>query len=196
MQKAKPVNDLELINSCKTGDEGAWHRLYKEFYAKVRHTITFPLWRFSATEIEDLTQESFLEILRSLNSFRGDSSLGTFIVRITKNVCISYLRKKNALKRPKYVHPEPEMQHYLLPASNDDYDAALIHNEELEYLKISLTQISNDCQTIIKLRYFEEKSYEELVAIMKLPLGTISSRLKRCLLKLKEIMQNYAAFCD
>jgi RNA polymerase sigma-70 factor, ECF subfamily len=190
------MTELELINACKSGDEGAWHRLYKNYYAKVRCTIGFPLWRFSPSETEDLIQESFLEILRSLPSFRGDSALSTFIVRIAKNVCISYLRKKTALKRPKCVSPDPEMQHYLLPSSNYDYDAALIHNEELDFLKSGLTRVTPDCQTIIKLRYFEEKSYEELVSLMNLPLGTISSRLKRCLLKLRDIMQNYSAFCD
>lgn len=185
--------ESELIEACLQGDSRAWEELYQAYYARVRRIIGFRRWGFSQNEVEDGVQEVFMEVVRSLPRFRGDANLGTFITRLAKNRCISHLRKKTALKRGKeelgYVieegRGESEAPRALAVETEAGPEEALIGSHDARALVEALNQLGPDCQQIIRLRYFHQQSYNEICALLELPLGTVCSRLKRCLLKLK-----------
>jgi RNA polymerase sigma-70 factor, ECF subfamily len=189
-------SEAELIELCLNGDPGAWDELYRAHYARVRRIIGFKRWGFSNNEVEDGIQEVFMEVVRSLPRFRGESNLTTFITRLAKNRCISHLRKKTALKRGK------EELGYVLEEGKGDEDSpraiaveegagpeqALMAQGDAKALVSALEQLGPDCQQIIRLRYFHQQSYNEICGLLELPLGTVCSRLKRCLLKLKNLL--------
>lgn len=183
-----------LVERCLGGDESAWNDLYRAYYAKVRFVVGWKRWGFSKNEVEDGIQEVFTELIRSLPNFRGDSKLSTFVERLAKNRCISHLRKKTALKRPKETYNveleegrgEEGMSRHHLASKEGDPEGTLLAGEAHSDLVKALQDMPEACRRIISLRYYRQMSYQEICGVLELPLGTVCSRLKRCLAKLKK----------
>ncbi|CAN0398226.1 unnamed protein product [Phaeothamnion confervicola] len=187
----------ELIEACRGGDTTAWEDLYRAHYARVRRIVGWKRWGFSNNEVEDGIQEVFVEVIRSLPRFRGESNLSTFVTRLARNRCISHLRKKTAQKRGKeelgYVIEEGKEEEgqprALAIDSGQTPEDTVISEQEAGLLAHSLEHLSPECQQIVRLRYFCQQSYNEMCALLDLPLGTVCSRLKRCLGKLRALME-------
>lgn len=185
--------ERELVARCLDGDEAAWSELYRAFYAQIRFVVGWRRWGFSPSEVEDGIQEVFTELVRSLPNFRQESKLSTFVERLARNRCISHLRKKSALKRPKESlgieleegKGEEGMSRHHLVAEDGDPEQELLAREDFGELSSALEAMPVGCRQIIVLRYYRQMSYQEICAVMELPLGTVCSRLKRCLSKLK-----------
>ena len=185
--------EKELVARCLDGDELAWSELYKAYYSQIRFVVGWKRWGFSKSEVEDGIQEVFTELVRSLPNFRQESKLSTFVERLARNRCISHLRKKSALKRPKESMgveleegkgEEGMARHHLVSAEGQP-EKELMASEDFSELSHALNEMPEACRHIITLRYYRQMSYQEICAVMELPLGTVCSRLKRCLAKLK-----------
>jgi len=106
------------------------------------------------------------------------------------------LRKKTALKRGKeelgYVleegKGEDDSPRAIAVEDSAGPEAILVGAQDARALVEALEQLGADCQQIIRLRYFHQQSYNEICGLLELPLGTVCSRLKRCLLKLKGLL--------
>lgn len=99
------AEDVELANRCATGDRGAQRELFAAYRGRVHGTLYRILG--SNRDMEDLVQDSFLEVFRSLHSFRGDSKLSTWISRITTRVAFAYISKRKPAASPLEAVPEP-----------------------------------------------------------------------------------------
>ncbi len=177
-----------LVSRCLEGDEAAWSELYRTFYPQIRFVVGWKRWGFSKNEVEDGIQEVFTELIRSLPNFRCESRLSTFVDRLARNRCISHLRKKSALKRPKEtfsVELEEGMTRHHVVSGEADPELSLLASEDHKDLARALAEMPEACRRIIALRYYRQMSYQEICAVLELPLGTVCSRLKRCLSKLK-----------
>lgn len=191
------VSDARLIQGCLEGHAPSWEALYRRYYGHVRRVAAWPRWRFTPSEVDDCIQEVFLELVRALRGFRGDAALGTFVTRLAKNRCISHIRRKTARKRAgeelgyaleehKGASEEPTaiaVDGAPLP------EEQLVAREDAAAVLLSLRALSTDCQTILRLRYFGDLSYDEICTQLSLPLGTVCSRLKRCLDRLRKVVQ-------
>lgn len=185
--------ERELVARCLSGDEAAWSELYRAYYSQIRFVVGWRRWGFSQSEVEDGIQEVFTELVRSLPNFRQESKLSTFVERIARNRCISHLRKRSALKRPKETmgveleegKGEEGMARHHLVAEDGDPERTLLAQENFGELSSALEEMPEGCRQIIVLRYYRQMSYQEICTVMELPLGTVCSRLKRCLSKLK-----------
>jgi RNA polymerase sigma-70 factor (ECF subfamily) len=195
------TSDEELISHCLRGDDQAWEKLYKLHYVKVKRIVSWPKWGFISSETEDVTQEVFMELVRALPNFRGEAQLSTFLTHLTKNKCISQLRKKTAKKRgreDKKVSLEDERTNFDEPQvvaveKGPTPEEAVVLQEEVNSVLRLLPTLSEECQQVITLRYLDDMSYEEICEELQLPLGTLCSRLKRCLLKLRRATEkNYS----
>lgn len=190
------ASDWDLISGCVQGDEAHWEALYRRYYCHVRRTVAWPRWQFTPTEVEDYVQEVFLELLRALSAFRGEASLSTFLTRVAKNKCISQIRRKTALKRAReevgYALEErrgtSEEPVALAIASGPGPEDQFVACEESAQVLKAVQTLNPDCQKILQLRYYREMSYDEICGALGLPLGTVCSRLKRCLERLKKVM--------
>lgn len=185
--------DKSLVHRCLAGEETAWAELYRTFYPQIRFVVGWKRWGFSKNEVEDGIQEVFAELIRSLPNFRSESRLSTFVDRLARNRCISHLRKKSALKRPKETFSveleegkgEEGMARHHVVSSDGNPEGALLASEDHHELARALQEMPEACRRIIALRYYRQMSYQEICAVLDLPLGTVCSRLKRCLSKLK-----------
>ena len=190
-------SEEELIELCLKGDTAGWEELYRAHYARVKRIVGWKRWGFSINEVEDGVQEVFVEVIRSLPRFRGESNLSTFVTRVARNRCISHLRKKTAQKRGKeelgYVieegREEEGQPRALAVDGGPTPENSVIAEHEAGLLAQGLQRLSPECQQIVRLRYFYQQSYNEMCALLELPLGTVCSRLKRCLGKLKSLME-------
>lgn len=191
--KMNAEEEKSLVQRCLSGEESAWAELYRAFYPQIRFVVGWKRWGFTKNEVEDGIQEVFAELIRSLPNFRSEARLSTFVDRLARNRCISHLRKRSALKRPKETYnveleegrgDEGMSRHHVISTEGDPEGTLLAHQDHQDLAR-ALAELPEGCRQIIVLRYYRQMSYQEICAVLELPLGTVCSRLKRCLSKLK-----------
>lgn len=192
-------NDQELIEKCLEGDQGAWNEFYSTYYNFVKQIVSWRKWHFTEAVIEEIVQEVFFDLIKGLKAFKGQSTLLTYVQKITKNKCISALRKETTLKRKadrdsisyeqvKYKSTS-DLDKPVTPSPLGRPEESLLKLEESRFMKASIEQLSEKCREIVTMRYYDDMSYDEIGKILSLPPGTVCSRLKRCLLRLGELYQ-------
>jgi len=197
----KDISEENLISLAINSSELAWKEIYRRYYSRVRRVVAWRKWGFSRAEADEIIQEVFFELVKALPNFRQEASLSTFLTKLSKNKCISVLRRKNAQKRvreeygfvfdDKQVDRETERKLFV-ESDMGNPEEILLFSEEALGLMESMRKLGEDCREVIKKRYFDELSYKEICSDLSLPMGTVCSRLKRCLLRLREIFEeNY-----
>lgn len=192
----KKETEESLIELALKGSQEAWGEIYRRHFGRVKRIVTWGKWGFRYAEIEEIVQEVFMELLKALPSFRHEASLSTFVTRLSKNKCISMLRQKGAQKRAREEYgfifddggEEGDRKVFAL-SQRDMPEETLIFREESAQVVQALRELSPDCREVIRKRFFEDLSYNEICQDLDLPLGTVCSRLKRCLGRLKEIYE-------
>lgn len=190
------ISEENLIKLCLEGNNQAWNTMYSLHYSRVRRIVAWPKWGFSPSEAEEIVQEVFLELVKSLPNYRGEAQITTFLSHLAKNRCVSELRRRLAKKRgkeDKKISIEDERKDFDEPQivaieKGPSPLEQLIIKEEVESILRMLPSLSSECQQVIALRFFNDKSYEEICSDLDIPLGTLCSRLKRCLLKLRKVV--------
>lgn len=187
--------EAELVRRCRNGEEPAWEELYGTYKNHVIRILSWGKWRFSKQEIEDMCQEIFLELSKCLPKFRGDSSLSTFIAHITKNRCISQIRKLTAQKRPRenlFSFQNEETGDSIIfdpPDPDPGPEEMTITTIEIRSIHDAINSMSNDCKEILEMRFFRDLDYDKISGEIGVPIGTVCSRLKRCLLKFRSLVE-------
>ena len=180
-----------LLARCRQGDAAAWDELFDLHYAAAGRFVFQLSPDFNREDVEEICQETFLTVIKSLNSFQGNSRFQTWLFRIAANKAHDYHQKQHAAKRGggqvtiSLQAEDPENGLTLDPPSPlPSPDLALLHSENLEMIGEALEQLGGPCQEVIELRYFADLSYEEIATSLKLNPKTVSSRLSKCLDKL------------
>jgi RNA polymerase sigma-70 factor (ECF subfamily) len=188
------ASEAELLARCRRGDAGAWDELFDLHYAAAGRFVFQLAPDFSREDSEEICQETFLSVIKNLDSFAGESQFQTWLFRIAANKARDYREKRIAAKRGggqtvislSAENPEtgqtPDPPDHL-PAP----DETLMNGEQQALVRASLDQLSGPCREIVELRYFGDLSYEELSATLDLNVKTVSSRLSKCLDRLEEI---------
>lgn len=135
------------------------------------------------TVAEDIFQEVFIKVINNIDSFQGKSSIKTWIIKITINTCKDYL--KSAWNRR--VVPIEDYQEYNIEAKNDFQDVYDIDRNNLVREKV--LSLQDKYKDVIICVYFNEMTLEETSRFLKIPIGTVKSRLSRARTKLKELLE-------
>jgi len=140
----------------------------------------------SHEECEDILQETFLKTYRYLNNFDDSLSFSSWIYRIAHNETISHFRKRSV--RPKTIREE-DGETYLqnLQADLDiaeDLDRAALQEQVQQVMK----KLGPKYKDVLVLRYLEQKSYQEISDILKMPVKTVGTRINRAKKKLENIL--------
>ena len=172
------TTDSELVKGCLAGDHGAWDGIVRQYNQRIYNLAYRFTGRFD--EAEDLTQEIFLKVYRTLSSYRPESgALVTWIVRVGRNHIIDHYRKFKTERthtdslEVEYEKAEENPARYASPAQ------ALEQRELSERVHVALLKISEDLREAVILRDLEEFTYEEIASMLDLPLGTVKSRINR-----------------
>jgi RNA polymerase sigma-70 factor (ECF subfamily) len=187
-------SEAELIARCRRGEAKAWDELFDLHYAAAARFIFQLSPEFTREDAEEICQESFLSVIRNLDTFQGGSQFRTWLFRIAANQARDYREHRNAAKRgggqtPLSLQAEDPDSGLTLdpPGQSPAPDESLMSAERMSLLRMALDQIGEPCREIIELRYVGDLSYEELSRTLKLNPKTVSSRLSKCLDRLEEI---------
>lgn len=176
------MRDEELINAVRGGDTDAFKELVKRYESSVAQTVIGMLGQ--CPEAEDVGQETFIRFYRGLKHFRGDSSIETYLTRIAINLSLNELKRR---RRKKLFFPTSAEALEDLPNENSD----LPEGETKELVHRAIQKLEPKFRSVIVLRLMEGYSTEETAKILKIPVGTVLSRLARAQKKLKEWLQPY-----
>jgi RNA polymerase sigma-70 factor (ECF subfamily) len=172
------TTDADLVKRCLDGDHRAWETVVRQYHQRVYNLAYRFTGRFD--ESEDLTQEIFLKVYRTLNSYRPESgALATWMVRVGRNHIIDHYRKfktERTQTDPLEVEYEKAAEN---PARYASPAQALEQRELSERVHGALLRVSEDLREAVILRDLEEFTYEEIAEMLNLPLGTVKSRINR-----------------
>ena len=189
------INEKELINKAKSGDKRAFEEIIGLYEKKVFSTIYYMVK--NENEIEDIAQEVFVKIYKNLKNFKEESSLYTWIYRITINVCIDELkRKKNIV----YIDERIQTEDGQVEMQLEDETKGPEKLAEEEELKRKLTscvrKLPIDQRTMIVLRDIKGFTYMEIAEMTKMNLGTVKSKINRARASLKKILEEDGTFLE
>jgi RNA polymerase sigma-70 factor (ECF subfamily) len=181
------LEDRELVRKILQGDEGARTQFYTQYRERLYKDCVY-LLGYRDPEAEDLVQEAFLIAFKKLPGFEFRSSLGTWLTQICIYLC--YNRYRN---RARMVVREEENLESLLRAKSMEGEVQKSRDEDknrkLRLIDLGLEKIGPDCREIVVMRDKEEKTYIEIGKLLKIPLGTVMSRLSRCKKALKVLIE-------
>jgi len=179
--------DQQLIERCLSGEEAAWEDLVKANSRRVYAICC----RFTSSnqEAEDLTQEVFLRVFRSLKSFRaGEGSFTVWLARLTRNLLIDHYRRSKLARATDSIEeqlPIIEDTH----ATENRTEGLLAGREASEALQKGLSKLSPELRETVILRDLEELEYKEIAQVLNVPEGTVKSRLNRGRAELARILR-------
>jgi RNA polymerase sigma-70 factor (ECF subfamily) len=161
--------DSVLKQSAVAGDRVAVDRLFRELYPRV-YGFCFSMTR-RRSDAEDLAQQTFLQAFASLRQFRPAQPIGPWILRIAHNLFISQLRSR----RPQTDLDDPELEP--LASSDPAPEAVAISQETRDEVRQALRSLAPLAQVILVLRYQQQLSYEEIAAVIDVPVTTVTNWL-------------------
>ena len=172
---AQPTTPASLIEQCLSGDQQAWEAIVRQNWRKVFNVA----YKFVGKhdEAEDLTQDIFLKIFKALNTFDRRANFQTWIISISRNLCIDHYR--SVRKERQLIAREVDTGD-LQPASAErgPYQAAE-HRDLRGMLRQALQALPVTLRTAVVLRDLQELSYQEIADHLGLPEGTVKSRINR-----------------
>jgi RNA polymerase sigma-70 factor (ECF subfamily) len=180
--------EAELIDQCRSGQQDAWDALFDRYYPTAARFVFQLSADFSHEDTEEICQETFLAVVRNLNSFQAKSSFQTWLLRIAANKAMDFRQKTRAAKRGgNSIHLSLQGDNHSEeipvdpPSTRPGPDAVLLQVETCQLLRRALDQLGDPCREIIELRYYGDLSYAEIAAELRLNPKTVSSRLSKCL---------------
>lgn len=182
-------SEEQLIKELKAGKESAFNRLIEEHKNRV-YRIALSLVK-NPTDAEDVAQDVFIKIYTSVSSFKGNSSLATWIYKITYNMSLDFLKSKNRrIKRFKTLDDPEDAE--ILSLSDDSFlpEKAYENLELKKDLDAALEQLPEDQREMVTLKDVHGFSYEEIIEMTGLKEGTMKSRLNRARASLRKMLQS------
>lgn len=185
-------SETELIRQIKSGDIYAFRELVEQNKKNI-YRLAFNLTG-SREDAEDVSQDVFIKAYRSLNKFRGDSKISTWLYTITVNTCYSMKRKKS------YTHMQTnENMEEIMDNSNIETNQTGRDNPERstesgfirENIEKALMKLSKRERSVFVLRNYKELPFDEIVDILKLRPGTVRNLNFRAIKKLRKELSFY-----
>lgn len=171
--------ESSLITSCLNGNRVAQHRMYNQ-YSDAMYNVCYRFLR-SEAEAEDALQESFIDVFRRLDSFRGESTLGAWIKRIVINHCLNHLKKR------KIVFEEME-GHQVFDIHDDEPNDEDENEYEIKRVKNAIMKLPDGYRHVLTMYLIEGYDHAEIASILGIQETGSKSQFSRAKAKLREIL--------
>ncbi|HYV24469.1 MAG TPA: sigma-70 family RNA polymerase sigma factor [Pyrinomonadaceae bacterium] len=177
----------ELVRRCRAGDGAAWEEIVQTYSRRIYNLA----YRFTsrADTAEDLTQEVFIRVYRSLEQYnpkQGD--LQNWLMRLARNLIIDDYRKRQRAPQDEAADDLEDHQYHLRAAGNT-VQREMERRELGVQVQAGIDKLSSDLRTCVILRDIEELSYQEIVDLLEIPEGTVKSRINRGRIELAKILR-------
>ncbi len=183
-----------LVRRCIAGDAGAWEDIVQRYHRRIYNIC----YRFagSADDAQDLTQEVFIKIYRTLNSYDlGRGAFMTWVTSITRNLLVDHFRKSkqdrltDSLDAGASEHEEAQPLSEQIQDKAAPPDASVQHRETRETVHRALQKLSPELREAVVLRDLQDMDYREIATVLKVPEGTVKSRINRGRTELARLLQ-------
>jgi RNA polymerase sigma factor (sigma-70 family) len=185
------LNELELIQQLRAGDEGAFKSLVANHQDLVYNTALGIVQ--NSEDAEDVAQEVFIQVYRSIDQFKGDARLSTWIYRITTTKALDHIRSRKRKKRFAFITslfgPNDELIHE--PVDFQHPGVTLDRKEQAALLFRMIDQLPENQKVAFTLHKTEELSYQEIADVMQLSVSAVESLLFRARQNLRRLLEKY-----
>jgi len=184
----KSPTDEELIARFQQGDSYAFDLLVKRYQDPLLNFV----YRFlgNHNEAEDIVQETFYRLYKNKHYYREIAKFSTWIYTIAGNLAKTELRKRNRRKLFSISHFMSTEKDYDIPDSSFTPDTVTNSQITDKIIQKAIDKLSPKFKEVIVLRDIQGLSYEEIAEIVKIPLGTVKSRVNRARLRLQEDLKD------
>lgn len=183
MHDDRDVQESDLITRAIEGDHTAFGELVRRYEGTVAGTVFGMLGR--CEEAEDIGQETMVRLYRSLDRFRGEASLKTYVTRIAINLCVDTLRRR---KRHAWQFWRSDDDEEIDIADPRDMRKDAEHRQSIER---ALDTLTPDFRSVVVMRLVQGFSTEDVAGMLQIPVGTVLSRLARAKKLLAKELEGY-----
>lgn len=188
----KALEDFRLIDQAvKQNDEQAFAMLMERYKRPVYHMI-LKMVR-NVDDAEDLTIEAFAKAFKNLHRFKKDYTFSTWLFRIATNNAIDFIRKKRLETMSldtSFTDDNGEAVQIDVEDQNLNPQEETIKSQKIELIQMFVTKLPAKYQRLVRLRYFQELSYEEIATELDAPLGTVKAQLHRARELMYDLVKN------
>lgn len=187
------MNELELIQGLRDGDESAFKYLVENYKDRVFNTSIGIVQ--NAEDAEDVAQEVFIQVYRSIHSFKGESKLSTWLYRIATTRSLDLLRSRKSKKRFGFIQRlfgEGNEPLHELPDFNHP-GVAMDRKENAAKLFKAIAQLPENQKTAFTLHKLEDLSYQEVSEVMQTSIAAVESLMHRAKQNLRKMLEKDAS---
>ena len=183
-----------LIRRCISGDAGAWEEIVQRYHRRIYSVC----YRFAgdAENAQDLTQEVFIKMYRTLNTYdSGKGAFMTWVTTITRNLLVDHFRKSKGDRITDSLDSVPSEHEDAQPLSEQIADGgvapdrAVERRETGEMVHLALQKLSPELREAVILRDLQDMDYREIATALRVPEGTVKSRINRGRAELARLLQ-------
>lgn len=184
------LTETSFIDALKSGNEAAFQQLVSTYQDKVLNTCYG--FMTNREEAEDLTQDVFVEVFRSIHNFKGESKLSTWIYRIAVSKSLEEIRSRKRQKRAAYFKSliGLEVASEIVASNNKTPHELLEDQQRVIILQEAIEKLVENQRTAFTLHKYEQLSYKEVAEVMKLSLPAVESLMHRAKMNLKKDLYN------
>ncbi len=173
-----------MVKACLAGDAAAWEEIVR-LYSKRIYNICY---RFtgSADQADDLSQEVFIKVYRSLSSYDLEKgSFPTWLTTLTRNLLVDHFRKSKLERMSDSLDATPEAAPDGLSLADQladsglSPDAQVLSQEKQKMVQLALGKLSPELREAVILRDLQDMDYRDIASVLKVPEGTVKSRINR-----------------
>ncbi len=192
-----PINDATLLERWRRGDSAAMEKLILKYQSRIYNVIL----KICANpdDAAELTQDTFVKIIQSIDKFQGKSSFYTWAFRIAVNLTLNYCQRNTRIAlqsldaEDEGYHSQMQanqaLKEFLTDGKSPDPATAAQNKELCDIVVKSLMRLDDAQRTVIVLRDIEGMNYAQIAKVLDIELGTVRSRLSRGRSRLREILE-------
>jgi RNA polymerase sigma-70 factor (ECF subfamily) len=183
-----------LVRRCIAGEAAAWEEIVQRYHRRIYNIC----YRFSGSpdQAQDLTQEVFIKMYGSLKSYDVQrAAFMTWVTTITRNLLVDYFRKSKQERMTDSLDAAPSEHEDAMPLSERipdkslPPDARVQSRETKEAVHRALQKLSPDLREAVILRDLQDMDYREIATLLRVPEGTVKSRINRGRAELARLLQ-------
>jgi RNA polymerase sigma-70 factor, ECF subfamily len=180
------LSERDLIRAAARGDELAFRRIVELYEPTVAKVVTAMIG--VGDDADDVGQQTFIRLFNALPQFRGDATIRTYLTRIAINLSIDVLKKRKRRVSWLRFGASPETRSIAAPDETTALDRADMESR----VRTAVDELDPNSRAVVVLRILEERSTRETAEILRVPEGTVMSRLKRAMQKLESQLRPLA----
>lgn len=185
-------DEIELMRRIKGRDEEALSELY-DLYNRLLYGLIISIVK-KREEAEDVLQEVFITIWERASTFNEDKgNVYSWIITLTRNKAIDRIRSKG-YKTQQKASQDVDAPEFSLEGDNFDPLETTIFSDRAELVRKALTEIPDQQSEVLKIAYYSGMTQQEISDKLKIPLGTVKTRMRQGMLKLKDILGEFILY--